>query len=736
MAIFGRPESLRRYGRGLLTRLWRVRLIRRTIQYVWRNNLTFGLVFSAFAVYGFLVFALVTIYRDIGASDDKLTRDALRSELYDFLLITGREVDGTSILDNPRDFSVMRRELSVVALRKSFSTYPLTKANARSFRLANVRIDLPRGCLLEFPLENSDGAEPPGVQAIQACFAIVPNDTSGNYVYFALRYPSTGVAPHRPGQPLIGDGVELRFSREGRPVKRVRVVYEGVTGLPPSRSLPGRYDGVFNLVAFPDEASRPTTLVGGQAIERIEEGDTSTTMTVLGRIDGSLLGLPMGYGAREEFLAMARTLRLGFGVKRSGRDPFVVLPTTKGVAKASLEQAYRISVHENARLTIELPGANELWWASSDIAPVDLREGTSPLERLGNGILALLTNRGDRPSVTKEVSIPGKGNAVAKLSLRKAQIPELASLAIGLLIAALLGLTAMVLLLRRSFVRLTQLTRDAYAIAKTPPAVGLRGPYWVRRSQIGTLWRAVRILLRREMRRLRELHAEAAEHAKTSQRERDALRWIGHRIRNPLQSLVEQKGMPDEAGKQIAALKRALDGLARLSDIEDSAEVVRRHATSLDIARALHGYAEAKNSPPENPIDYSGPAAGVFVLFEDVALEEVLDTLIENAVRHRRPWTPIVISLEVGNDPGRVAPMATVRIFNEGEPFDEPERAFESGYTKGEHGGQGLGLYMVHTYCTHCNGEAFAENTKDGAAVVLRLPVLHIYAFGSSPTVA
>lgn len=736
MAISGSLESLQRYGRGLLTRLWRVRLIRRTIQYLWRNNLTLGLVFSALAVYCFLIFALVTIYRDIGASDHKLTRDALRSELYDFLLITGREVDGTSILDNPRDFSVMRRELSVVALRKSFFTYPLTKANARSFRLANVRIDLPRGCLLEFPLETSRGAEPPGVQAIQACFAVVPSDTSGNYVYFALRYPSTGVASHRPGQPLDGDGFEFRFTKQGRLIKRIRVVYEGVSGLPRSHSLPGRYDGVFNLVPFPDEASRPTTLVGGQAIERIEEGDTSATMTVLGRIDGSLLGLPMGYGTREEFLAVARTLQIGFGVKRNGRDPFVVSPATKGVAKASLEQAYRISVHENAQLTIALPSASEPWWSSSEISPVDLRVGASTLEWIGNRILALLANEDDRPLVMKEVSIPGKGNAVATLSLRKAHIPELASLAIGLLLAALLGLTAMVLLLRRSFVRLTQLTREAYAIAKIPPAAGMKGSYWVRRTQIGTLWRAVSILLRREVIRLRQLHAETAEHAKTSQRERDALRWIGHRIRNPLQSLLEQKGMPEEAGKQMAALQRALDGLSRLSDIDDSARIVRRLATSLDIARALHGYARAKNLLPENPIDYSGPAAGVFILFEEAALEEVLDTLIENAVRHRQPWTPIVISLEVGNDSGHVAPMATVRVVNEGEPFDEPERAFESGYTKGEHGGQGLGLYMVRTYCAQCNGEAFAENTKDGAAVVLRLPLLHIYEDGSSPTVA
>lgn len=730
MATSGSPEPHLQNGRRWLYQLLKVRWFRRSVHYLWRNNLTLGLVLSAVAVYCFLIFALVTIYRDISASDDKLTRDALRSELYDFLLRTGREVDGTSILDNPRDFSVMRRELSVVALRKSFFTYPLTKANARSFRLSNVRIDLPRGCLLEFPLETSEGAEPPGVQAIQACFAVVPSDTSGNYVYFALRYPSTGVTPHRPGESLEGDGFELKFTKEGRPVKRVRIVFEGVTGLPPSPSLPRRYDGAFNLVAFPDEASRPTTLVGGQAIERIDVGDTSATMTVLGRIEGSLLGLPMGYGTRDDFLAMARTLQLGITIKRNGRVPFVVMPTTKGVAKASLEQAYRISVRENARLTIEFPGVNEIWWTSSNFDPVDLREGASPLERLGNGILALLTNQGARPSVTKEVSIPGKGNAVATLSLRKAHIPEFASLAIGFLIAAFCGLTIMVLLLRRSFVRLTQLTREAYAIAKTPPAAGLRGAYWARRSQIGTLWRAVSILLRREILRLRELHAEAAEHAKTSQREREALRWIGHRIRNPLQSLLEQKGMPEEASKQMAALQRALDGLGRLSDIDDSAKMVRRHATSLDIAKALYEYAKAKNFPPENPIHYSGPVAGVFVLFEDVALEEILDTLIENAVRHRKPWSPIVISLEVDIDSDCVPPTATVKIFNEGAPFDEPEQAFESGYTKGEHGGQGLGLYMVRTYCTNCDGEAFAENTKGGVAVVLRLPVIHISRSG------
>jgi len=678
---------------------------------------------SAFVVYGFLFFALNTIYRDIGASDQKLTRDVLRSELYDFLLITGREVDGTSILDNPRDFSPMRREPSVIELRRSFFSYPLTKANAKSFRLANVRVDLPRGCLLEFPLESAADSGPREVKAVQACFAVVPWDPFGNYIYFALRYPSTGAIAHRPGHSLQGDGFELRFSREGRPERRLRVVYEGVSGLPVSRKLPGRYDGVFELVAFPDEANRPTPLVGGQAIERIEEGDASTTMTILGRIDGSLLGLPTGAGAQDEFLSMAKSLRLGFSISRTGRAPYIVSAATKGVAKASFEQAYRTSVSENALLTIVFPGTTTPWWSSSGLTPTDLREGASLLERLGRSVLVLMSRHHEQPFVTKEVSIAGKGVAEARLALMRERIPEAAPFATGLLIAALMGLSVMVILFWSSIARLSQLSRKAYAVANITPEAGAKEKFASRHSQIGTLWRGVRFLLRQEVLRGRELRDEAEKHAKTAERERVALRWIGHQIRNPLQTLTNLDGMPLEATRQMDKLRGALDGLNRLSIIDKDAELVGKQAIPLDIAKALGDYTAANNSPPEDPVEYLGPRVDVWVRFADDGLEEILDTLIENARRHRVPWTPIVISLQVDERKEPKA-VAIVKVFNQGEPFKDPQRAFERGYTVGEHGGEGLGLYMVQAYCARCNGEVSAENIEGGVEVVLRLPVI------------
>lgn len=715
---------LRRYLGEVFYRCWRVRWFRRSALYLLRYNLTFGLVASALVVYGFLFFALSTIYRDIGASDEKLTRDVLRSELYDFLLITGREVDGTSILDNPRDFTLMRRVPSVVELRRSFFSYPLTKANARSFRLANVRVDLPRGCLLEFPLESAADSGPPGVKAVQACFAVVPRDLLGNYIYFALRYPtSAGVAAHQPGRPLSGDGFEFRFSREGRPDKRIRVVYERVSGLPTSRNLPGRYDGVFGLVAFPDEASRPTSLVGGQAIERVEEGGVSTTMTILGRIDGSLLGLPTGAGAQDEFLSMAKTLRLGFSIHRTERAPYVVSAATKGVAKASLEQAYRISVRENALLTITFPRANDPWWSSSSLTPADLREGASSLERFGHGILALMSRDHEQPFVTKDVSIAGKGVAVAKLALVKSRIPEAAPFAIGLLIAALVGLSVMVALLWRSIARLSQLSRKAYAVANIAPETGVKEKFAFRHSQIGTLWRGVKFLLRQEVLRGRELRDEAAKHAKTTERERVALRWIGHQIRNPLQTLTNLDGMPPEATRQMDKLRVALDGLNRFSAIDKDAELVGKQAIPLDIAKALGDYTAANNSPPEDPVQYLGPQVGVWVKFADGGLEQILDTLFENARRHRVPWTPIVVSLQVDEHKEPKA-VAIVKVFNQGEPFKDPQRAFERGYTVGDHSGDGLGLYMVQAYCARCNGEVCAENIEGGVEVILSLAVI------------
>lgn len=714
---------LRPYLRKLFYRCWRVLWFRRGVLYLWRSNLTFGLVASALVVYGFLFFALHTIYRDIGASDEKLTRDVLRSELYDFLLITGREVDGTSILDNPRDFTFMRREPSVVELRRTFFSYPLTKANAKSFRLANVRVDLPRGCLLEFPLESAADSGPPGVKAVQACFAVVPRDPLGNYVYFALRYPSAGVATHRPGRPLAGDGFELRFSREGRPDKRIRVVYERASGLPASRNFPGRYDGVFGLVAFPDEAGRPTSLVGGQAIERVEEGDVSATMTILGRIDGSLLGLPMGAGAQDEFLSLAKTLRIGFSIHRAERAPYVVSAATKGVAKASLEQAYRISVRENALLTITSPRANDPWWSSSNLTPADLREGASSLERFGDSILALLSSDHEQPFVTKDVSIAGKGVAVAKLALVKSRIPEAASFAIGLLIAALVGLTVMVALLWRSIARLSQLSRKAYAVANIAPETGVKEKFAFLHSQIGTLWRGVKFLLRQEILRGRELRDEAAKHAKTAERERVALRWIGHQIRNPLQTLTNLDDMPPAATRQMEKLRVALDGLNRFSAIDKDAELVGKQAIPLDIAKALGDYTATSHSPPEDPVQYLGSHDGVWVKFEDGGLEEILDTLFENARRHRVPRTPIVVSLQVDEHKEAKA-VAIIKVSNQGEPFKDPQRAFDRGYSVGDHGGDGLGLYMVQAYCARCNGEASAENIAGGVEVVLRLPVV------------
>jgi hypothetical protein len=47
---------------------------------------------------------------------------------------------------------------------------------------------------------------------MQACFAAIPSDPSGRYVYFSLRCPSLEIHRHQRGRPAVeSDQIVLRF---------------------------------------------------------------------------------------------------------------------------------------------------------------------------------------------------------------------------------------------------------------------------------------------------------------------------------------------------------------------------------------------------------------------------------------------------------------------------------------------------------------------------------------------
>jgi K+-sensing histidine kinase KdpD len=121
-------------------------------------------------------------------------------------------------------------------------------------------------------------------------------------------------------------------------------------------------------------------------------------------------------------------------------------------------------------------------------------------------------------------------------------------------------------------------------------------------------------------------------------------------------------------------------------------------------------------------VAYVANGKPLFVRADEYPLEDVVSHVLRNADRHRRPGTPITISLDSD------AQAARVHLHNHGAPIapDMLERIFEYGVSEaaeaadGERRGQGL--FVARTYMAKMGGTIVAENTDDGVSFTLTLP--------------
>lgn len=242
--------------------------------------------------------------------------------------------------------------------------------------------------------------------------------------------------------------------------------------------------------------------------------------------------------------------------------------------------------------------------------------------------------------------------------------------------------------------------------------------------------------LQAEAREVQELRSQAVQSDKLAGLGRMAASIV-HELNNPLTSIVayadflrkrwehqgiesadrERLGRISEAAGRVLSFTRDLVAYSRPSSADPSAmsvhDVVERalvfceHIMAESNVAVIRGYGEL---PPIHGLH--GPLTQVFV------------NLITNACQAMRPDGGR-LAIATSHDTSRQ--VVSIRVIDEGHGLivDDADRLFEPYFTtRGEGGGNGLGLNIVQTIVAGHGGVVFAEHNKaKGATFVVELPI-------------
>jgi two-component system sensor histidine kinase KdpD len=204
---------------------------------------------------------------------------------------------------------------------------------------------------------------------------------------------------------------------------------------------------------------------------------------------------------------------------------------------------------------------------------------------------------------------------------------------------------------------------------------------------------------------------------------------VSHDLRTPLagikgaaSSLVEggerlgaatRTDLAESIVEEVERLDRLLANLLNMTRLEAGVIHAQKEWHPLEeivgaalarLAGPLHGRPVQVKLPPELPL----------VPLDGVLIEQVLINLLENAMHHTPPGTPIEIT--AASQDGAV----TVEVADRGPGLEpaEVERVFEKFHRGGASraGGVGLGLTICRGFVEAHGGRIWAENRPEGGA--------------------
>ena len=224
-----------------------------------------------------------------------------------------------------------------------------------------------------------------------------------------------------------------------------------------------------------------------------------------------------------------------------------------------------------------------------------------------------------------------------------------------------------------------------------------------------------------------------------AEQEKDQWMAVGHEIMSPLQSLIALHGAPDDASRRyILRMQQAIRVLYGSASPSEAFQSTTLQLATLELNAFLAEV--AANAPHAGIADvrYEGPIDPVIVRADEYPLEDVVTHVLQNAQRHRRAGTPIVLRLKADDT------TATVELANEGDAIalDLIDKVFEYGVSgsdantpdpaadaiadapaaSGPAPQRGQGLFVAKTYMAKMGGTIAAENVPGGVRLVLTFP--------------
>jgi two-component system, OmpR family, sensor kinase len=311
-------------------------------------------------------------------------------------------------------------------------------------------------------------------------------------------------------------------------------------------------------------------------------------------------------------------------------------------------------------------------------------------------------------------------------------------LAFGVMGGTLLAFLGGLLVAQRAMRPIAGLTRAAREVARTrDPDITLPRPQ--ANDEVSELAATFEDMLR-------ELSAARGETEATLARQRKFVADASHELRTPLTSILanlelleaelagEQRDMADSALRSSRRMRRLVGDLLLLARA-DAGRDVPRSAVDLS-AVAAEAAREAGALSSDHPVSLDLPGAAVVVNGVADDLHRLAGNLIENALLHTPPGTPVTVSVR------REGSNAVLEVADRGPgvPPEMRERVFER-FARGAgdatpSGGSGLGLAIVRAVTTSHGGSVEVRDAEGGGArFVVTLPAEAVPRSDSAATV-